>query len=425
MRILKIGTEGTDVKKLQAILDKYNYNPGQIDGIFSYKTSFAIKNFQSSHNIKESGVVDFQTQRILNQYLFGYKYYRVKRDDCIHKIANTNNTTVTSIIFANPSISPYRLMTNSVIKVPFKNDVVDANIDYTYAIMKNDIKGLKSRYPFLKIGTLGYSVMGRDLYFIKLGNGPNKVFYNGTHHSLEWITSVLLMKFIENYCKAFCENKKILEYDIREIYEKSTIYITPMVNPDGVDLVLNGFSKDNPYYNNLIKWNKENRDFSKNWQANIKGVDLNHNYDASWEDSKASEIEHGIFGPGPTRYSGKSPESEPESRAIAQFTRKNNFKLVLAYHSQGEVIYWNYNNLASKKFKDVGKKLESVSGYKLDETTGIASYSGYKDWFIKEFKKPGFTIEVGSGKNPLPIYQFEKIYNDNIELLMLASIINL
>jgi g-D-glutamyl-meso-diaminopimelate peptidase len=49
--------------------------------------------------------------------------------------------------------------------------------------------------------------------------------------------------------------------------------------------------------------------------------------------------------------------------------------------------------------------------------------NGYKDWFIQDYKKPGYTIEVGKGINPLPIEQFNKIYDDNEELLLISSII--
>ena len=59
-----------------------------------------------------------------------------------------------------------------------------------------------------------------------------------------------------------------------------------------------------------------------------------------------------------------------------------------------------------------------MSGYDLGETTGITSYAGYKDWFIEKFRRPGYTIEVGLGENPLPISQFNKIYSDNIKVLL-------
>ena len=51
----------------------------------------------------------------------------------------------------------------------------------------------------------------------------------------------------------------------------------------------------------------------------------------------------------------------------------------------------------------------------------MSSFAGYKDWFIKVFRRPGFTIEAGSGENPLPIGQFEEIYRDNLGILVTAA----
>jgi g-D-glutamyl-meso-diaminopimelate peptidase len=302
-------------------------------------------------------------------------------------------------------------------------DIVNTNINYTYDILEQDLKQLKLRYPFITIASAGKSVLGRELYYIRLGEGANEVFYNGAHHSLEWITTSLLMKFIENFAKAYVDKASIRGYTVRDIFNRSSIYIMPMVNPDGVDLAVNGLSEDNPFYKDLIKWNKGSTNFSKTWQANIRGVDLNHNYNASWDLSKKAGYKYGILGPGPTRYSGTAPESEPETKAIVNFTKNHKFRLVLAYHSQGKVIFWKYINLTPKESLSVGNLLSKASGYALSETTGITSYSGYKDWFIQEFRRIGFTIEVGQGKNPLPINQFNEIYRDNEEILLLASMI--
>ena len=196
-----------------------------------------------------------------------------------------------------------------------------------------------------------------------------------------------------------------------------------MVNPDGVELVLNGLTRNNPYYYQLIDWNRGSTDFSRNWEANNRGVDINHNYNANWQLSKEAELSYGVYGPGPTRYSGPYAESEPETRAMVNFTNSHDFRMVLAYHSQGKVIYWQYDALTPPESRRIAEIFSQVSGYELAQTTGITSYSGYKDWFIQDHGKPGFTIEVGRGVNPLPISQFDEIYNDNEELLILASVI--
>ena len=423
MRVLKIGSSGSDVMKMQAVLRKIGYGPITVDGVFESQTQQAVIRFQRNNALTADGIVGAQTFKILNRFYLGYDIYTIRRGDSIYNIAKAYYTTVNKIITANPGINVYNLLIGQKITVPYGIDVVDTNVNYTYEIMQTDIEGLVKRYPFIQTGVAGKSVLGKNLYYIKLGVGPNQVFYNGSHHALEWITSPLLTKFIENFSRAYADNSSIKGYNIRDIFTRSTIYIIPMVNPDGVDLVIDGLQSDNPYYSRLIAWNKGSKDFSKVWEANIRGVDLNHNYDASWDLSKQAEASYGITGPGPTRYSGTAPESEPESKAIANFTRSHNFRLVIAYHSQGEVIYWTYLNIIPPGARTTAELFSKVSGYALAQATGIVSFAGYKDWFIDKFRRPGFTIEVGVGKNPIELSQFDKIYSDNIEILLLGPIV--
>ena len=409
--------------EIQALLNKLGYDVGGIDGIYGTKTAQAVLMFQRYFGLSPTGVINDDTYKLMNRFLMGYDTYRIRPGDTIYLIARRYFVTVESIITANPQINPNNLQVGEVIIVPYSLEVVYTNIDYTYDIMKKDLEGLKARYPFIEVASGGKSELGKELYYVKLGNGPNKVFYNGSHHAIEWITTVLLMKFIENFAKAYATGQNIEGYNVNDMWNKSTIYVMPMVNPDGVDLVLNGLDRSNPYYNDLIKWNNGSLDFSKTWSANIRGVDLNHNYDAMWQKSKDAEKSYGVYGPGPTRYSGTSPESESESKAVADFTRKNDFRLVIAYHSQGEVIYWNFQNLASAEARRIAVIFSGLSGYELGEPSGITSYAGYKDWFIEKYRRPGYTIEVGLGENPLPISQFSKIYKDNIKVLLEGALI--
>lgn len=424
MRTLRIGMSGTDVMEIQAMLHKIGYNPGPVDGIFGMQMQQAIVQFQKNYDLPDDGVIGPATYMAMARYLNGYTVYTVRRGDTLYNLAQRFYTEPALILAANPGLNPDSLRIGQQLVAPYGFDVVDTNIDYTYDILKRDIEGLEARYPFLETGVAGRSVLGRNLYYIRLGNGPNRVFYNGAHHALEWITVPLLMKFIEQFSKAAVLDTRLgAGYNPRELWQRSSIYIIPMVNPDGVDLVLNGLSPDNPYYEDLIRWNNGSTDFSTVWQANNRGVDLNHNYNAAWQISKEAELALGITGPGPTRYGGTAPESEPESFSVADFTRAHDFRLVLAYHSQGEVIYWNFMDMAPPEGRPIGEQLSRVSGYELDETVGIASYAGYKDWFIQDYRRPGYTVEVGLGRNPLPISQFDQIYSDNINLLLLASII--
>ncbi|AGC68495.1 gamma-D-glutamyl-L-diamino acid endopeptidase 1 [Thermoclostridium stercorarium subsp. stercorarium DSM 8532] len=423
METLRPGSRGPYVKLVQSLLARIGYNPGPVDGIYGINTQRAVTAFQRNNGLTPDGIVGPVTWNYFQSFLRGYDTYTIRPGDTLYRIAQRYYTTVNAILTANPGINPLYLRVGQIITVPYGIEVVFTDIDYTYEILEMDIEGLEARYPFIETGIIGKSVLGKNLYYIRLGTGPVEVHYNGAHHALEWITAPLLMKFAENFCRAYASGYSIRGYNVREIWNRSSIYIVPMVNPDGVDLVLEGLKPDNPYYEQLLQWNRTGLPFSQVWQANIRGTDLNRNYPASWQDAKAQEEAFGIFGPGPTRYGGPSPLSEPETQAMVNFTRQHNFKLVIAYHSQGEVIYWLYKNMQIPRAREIGEIFARASGYTLSETPYEAAYAGYKDWFIEEFRRPGYTIEVGLGRNPLPISQFNSIYSNNEEIMLLAPII--
>lgn len=423
MRTLHLGLFGNDVMELKALLKKMGYNIGPVTCVYDEEMEEAVKQFQKDHGLSADGIIGPKTYAKLERYLLGYATYRIKSGDSLYRLARRFRSSVEQIEAANPDLRPLKLQLGERIVIPFRFDVVDTNINYTYDAMERDILGLQARYPFIETGVAGRSVLNRKLYYLRLGRGPNSVFYNAAHHALEWITTPVLMKFIEDFSRTYALGGTLGGYDPRDVWKKSSIYLMPMVNPDGVDLVLNGLSPDNPYYYDLIRWNKGSTDFATVWQANIHGVDLNHNYDAAWQESVTAAEQMGILGPGPRRYPGPYPESEPESRTVANFTRINDFRLALAYHSQGQVIFWNFLNLAQEDARMIGEALSRDSGYKLEEAQGIASTGGYKDWFIKETRRPGYTVEVGKGENPLPISQFDTIYANNIKMLMHAAIL--
>lgn len=420
---IDLGDIGYEVKLIQSLLKRIGYNIEKVDGIFGIETKEIIKKFQKDHKLMIDGIVGKNTRRLIDNYIQGYDEYIIRPGDTLFIVAQKYHTSIEAIITANPYINLNNLRISQEIIVPYGIDLVFTDIDYTYDIMEKNLQGLKMRYPFLEVGLIGRSVLGKNLYYTRLGKGGKEIFYNAAHHSLEWITSVLLMKFIEEYSKAYANSSNYYGKDINKLFNEYSIYIVTMVNPDGVDLVLKGLQGDNSYYNELIRWNDTGMPFSKVWQANIRGVDLNRNYPASWGEGKAQEPNLGISGPGPTRFGGTYPLSEPETQAIAEFTRVHNFKIVIAYHTQGRVIFWRYLNMNPPKSLEIGKKLAEVTGYSLSEVYPEAAYAGYKDWFIETYNRPGYTIEVGIGNNPLSIEQFDTIYKNNIDVLFLSHLL--
>lgn len=267
--------------------------------------------------------------------------------------------------------------------------------NYGYTNLCSDLD--KLAVPYFEIGK---SIEGRSLYMFKLGCGEKQIFFNGAHHGLEWLTTPVLIRFTLDCLNAIRKGTRLSGFDVEELFRRVTLHILPMVNPDGIEI-----AAQNP---------------EKLWQSNARGVDLNHNYDAGFEIYKETEKKENIL-PGATRYSGAFPESEPETQAVCRYVRENPMDLCVALHSQGEVIYYEYFDLTPPSAKDICNLLCAQSGYLPDKTDRYSSYGGFKDWFIKEFRKPAFTFEIGKGKNPLPCYQFDGVYQKVLPLLLLAG----
>ena len=135
--------------------------------------------------------------------------------------------------------------------------IVPTNVTYNYSLMSQNLASLNRTYPFLNIQTVGNSVLGKNIYVVRLGKGTKKVFYSASIHANEWITSVLLMKFIEDYCIAYNNNSRLYGYSVRRLFNSVSIYIMPMVNPDGVDLVTGNLNKYSLAYLNALNISRE------------------------------------------------------------------------------------------------------------------------------------------------------------------------
>lgn len=282
---------------------------------------------------------------------------------------------------------------------------------YDYDMLTKDCNLLSKRYDFCDLYSVGESVMEKKLYCLKVGNGEKKLFINGAHHGLEYLTAEFIVKFLECFCQAFSNKELFFGYDMLRLYNAVTLYAVPMVNPDGVDIAVNGIDITNAYHRKLISM-VGIHSFNKVWQANANGVDINHNYNAGWRAVKAY--------PSPTGYAGPYSESEPETKAMVDLIMTEKFDMLIAFHSQGREIYYDFDGSVPDRSYEIVQKMEDVSGYTPATPTGTAAYGGCKDWFIKEFSKSGFTVEIGSGTNPLPDEMLDKIFDENAKIILSA-----
>ena len=226
MRTLNFGSTGPLVEFLQNILKILGYYAGTIDGIYGNNTRNAVIRFQRNFGLSQiDGIVGPQTWNALSPYING------------------------SFGF-----------------------IVPTNINYSSRILQINIDSLMRLYPFIEVGSIGRSILGRNIPYIRIGRGSKEVFYSAAIHANEWITAPVLMKFVADYCYTYQNNLTIFGYSARELYNNVSIYIVPMVNPDGVDLVTGEIKVNSPTYNfaKNIAEDYPSIPFPNGWKANIR-----------------------------------------------------------------------------------------------------------------------------------------------------------
>ncbi len=262
-------------------------------------------------------------------------------------------------------------------------------------------------YFFVSADSIGKSILGRSVDCFRIGNKKKQILFCGGVHGSEWITSQLLYMLIIRIGDAIINRKSALNGILSECLQKYTLVWIPCVNPDGVEIAIHG-SQSAKHLENFV--NRIAHDNTSHWQSNALGVDINHNFNADWENVKQREIDNGITFPSMTRYGGEFPESEPETRILTRYCRENSIHIATAFHSQGEEIYWSFGEHTPPQSLKIAQRMAELSGYVLRVPDPIAVGGGFKDWLITEKNIPAFTVEIGKGKNPLPVSQLSDIY---------------
>jgi len=301
--------------------------------------------------------------------------------------------------------------------------IVQTDIPITSAANERMIKELILTYSFLRTEVLATTAFQRPVSTLVIGNGPRKVIFSAAHHANEWITSLVLLKFAEEFARAIEEGGQIYDRDAQELAEQVTIYMIPMVDPDGVDLVTGAIPEGSVQFDlarQLAQYYPA-IPFPDGWKANLLGVDLNLQYPAGWLQAREIKFAQGFVRPGPRDYVGRAPLNQIETRGLAAYTEFIDPALILAFHSQGKEIYWQFRDIFVPGAEALGQKMAAASGYTLANVPYESSFAGYKDWFIQQFRRPGYTIEVEQGVNPLPLSQFDEIYRDNLPILVIAA----
>lgn len=309
--------------------------------------------------------------------------------------------------------------------VPSGIGLSDGDEYFSYNQLTSHIHSLARQYPNLvNIGSAGTSVEGRTIWSVTVGKGSRNVVITGSLHASEWITTPVLLRTIEAYAKGYYNGSVINGESVKHILDNYSLTFFPMVNPDGVTLAQEGAAAFPNRRDELLAMNPRGDDFSR-WKANIRGVDLNRNYNVRWglpvSGSSADKPNYAFYG-------GTSPESEPETQVIADWIRRHKPVLLLDYHSYGDILFWYYLQTGSVLERDrrIVQAMRAYSGYRMEAVVpSVLPSSTLTYWGSAVAKIPSICVELGNRPpNYLRMGDVPGIFN-RVKYLPLIAIINL
>lgn len=291
---------------------------------------------------------------------------------------------------------------------------------YTYGEFQRDMAVLqKNAGAALRVDEIGQTVDGNKLYDFRVGNpaAERHLLVFGGIHAREYITAQLVMRQLVQLLSDQSANGSYENMAVRELLSNTEIHFIPMANPDGIgisQLGLEGLRTEAVRETVRQIASKDGKALTeaylRQWKSNANGVDLNRNFDALWE-SYNDHLGHASA----DHYKGTAPECELESKALADLTRQFQFDATLSYHTQGEVIYWNFGQEGELKDMSLllANRVSELTGYRLDGNFQALDTAGYKDWAISKMGIPSLTIEAGHGGNPVDPAQMDAIWREN------------
>ena len=285
--------------------------------------------------------------------------------------------------------------------------ILDIISPMDHEIMMRYIDIMCDRYRFMSMNYIGESILGRGIPMITLGNGKKQVMYIGAFSGADHICSMLLLRFINEYCEVKKRGGRIYNYSIEYLFATRRICVIPMLNVDGVDININGVSEDNILKERILSMNNGRR-FTE-WKANSRGVSLNKNFNFEFSKYKTEATGRGICSGAPQDFCGECPESEPEVGALCSNIRYcDDLKATVAIGSGGEKIFYRTEKVTPIRGKSIAEALSRACGYRLqDSAEGEDTYGSFFGWCIEELGIPSFEILCGKKNERYPETYFE------------------
>lgn len=250
------------------------------------------------------------------------------------------------------------------------------------------IENIARLYPFIKIGYIGNTLLGRKIPLLCFGvGGGHSVMYLGGEEADDGICPSLLLKFLYDICRCKARGETLFGTNIPYLFESRKIYVLPMLNLDGKTLNLYGKDDKNPLTDRIEKLSCGN--FSK-WRANSRGVDLKRNYNVSFKKmsdiSFSSHVSTGVC----HSFCGEYPESEPEVSSVSNFLRYTEPSLLMSFDTDGEGVI--VENSSTPHTSRLVSHISAITSQKVEYAK--KDHIGVSGWYAKETGKSAVSVSL-------------------------------
>lgn len=210
--------------------------------------------------------------------------------------------------------------------------------------IKNLQDSLVTNFPSIcKKEIIGQSVLGRDIVALKISDNVNstesepKILLQGCIHGDEMNPEQYICKMARHFCRDYATSTQV-----QNMVDNNEIWLIATANPDG-----------------LVGHNYGHR-------PNANGIDLNRDFGYMWNNDNPSAM----------------PFGEQETKLLRDFILRENFSLVIDYHSglQGIIYPWYWRAAASPddaEFSQLVNQYDAQSGYAAGTFAVSSGYNLY------------------------------------------------
>lgn len=271
-----------------------------------------------------------------------------------------------------------------------------------YGVTQGLCTALCSRYACLRPMVVGHSRLRREIPAVVLGeNAPTQVLMVAAFGAREWFSTLCALRLCEEMCSHLRAELPLCEVPLSRALQGRQIWLVPLCNPDGVEIARYGSVAAGTYAAAAARMGADTPGV---WRGNACGVDISSNSTAVWDELQA-------FG----QKNEENSQTEPEVAALAALCRRVPFRHAIVLGCGGETVGWYDGDLTPSRNRLMAQVLAAVSDYALAPCA-----DGFSAWFVNAFRRPALALRLGQGNLPLPLRDFESIYQKAREMLLLS-----